>query len=123
MQRKAECSCGALSLQCEGEPELVSLCHCRSCQRRTGAPYGIAVFFPAENVSVSGDYKSFERPSRSGFNVRFHFCPTCGATVFWEPLRKPGQIAVAYGAFADPDLPVPSQEVFTEHRHPWVSPL
>jgi hypothetical protein len=31
----------------------------------------------------------------------FHFCPSCGSTVYWEPARKPDMIGVAVGAFAD----------------------
>jgi hypothetical protein len=33
----------------------------------------------------------------------------------------PDLIAVAVGAFADPAFPSPSQQVYQETRHPWVS--
>jgi hypothetical protein len=56
-----------------------------------------------------------------GFEVVFHFCQTCGSTVYWEPERKPGLIAVAVGCFGEPGFPMPSKSVFTEHQHPWLS--
>lgn len=120
MARTASCACGSLRVTCEAEPILVSACHCLACQRRTGSPYGIAAFFRREGVRTEGPSKCYERSSDSGFPVRFHFCPDCGSTVFWEPGRKPDAVAVAVGAFADPGFPAPTQAVHTQHRHPWV---
>lgn len=120
MARLATCACGQLRARCAGEPRKVSLCHCLACQRRTGSTYGIAAFFPRDAVQVDGASRSYERPSDSGFPVRFHFCPDCGSTVFWEPQRMPDAVAVAVGAFADPGFPAPSQAVYGQHRHPWV---
>ena len=119
--RVATCACGQLSAACTGEPSLVSLCHCRQCQKRTGSPFGIAAFFPRAAVKPGGQARTYTRGSDSGHPVTFHFCSNCGATVFWEPQRKPDMIAVAVGAFADPAFPAPTQAVYQQHRHPWVT--
>lgn len=121
--RRAACACGALVADCAGQPTKVSLCHCLECQRRTGSTYGIAAFYPREAVSLTGASRAWTRPSDSGKSVTFHFCPACGGTVWWEPERTPGRIAVAVGAFADPAFPAPEQEVYPQHRHPWVAEL
>ena len=123
MQRVASCSCGGLTATCQGDPELVALCHCTACQKRTGAPYGIAAFYRRSSVGISGQHSSYERSSDSGFGIVFHFCATCGSTVFWEPARKPDMIAIGVGSFADPGFPGPSKEVHTEDRHRWIAPL
>ena len=123
MNRKATCSCGSLKVHCTGEPELVSVCHCIACQKRTGTPYGIAAFFQRENIEVSGAYKNFRRSSDSGYEVVFHFCGNCGSTVFWEPLRKHDMIAIGVGSFGEPNFPKPSKEVYTECRHSWIKPI
>ena len=119
--RTASCACGQLRIDCVGEPRTVSLCHCLDCQRRTGSTYGVAAFFYRRDVSAEGQASSYRRSSDSGFSVTFHFCPDCGSTVFWEPERKRDAIAVAVGAFADPSFPPPTQAVWTERRHPWVT--
>jgi hypothetical protein len=119
-ERLASCVCGRLRVTCSGKPAKISLCHCLACQKRTGSIYGIAAFFERSRVRVDGGTRSFSRQSDSGFPVVFRFCPECGSTVFWEPQRKPDFIAVAVGAFADPDFPAPSQAVYEEHRHAWV---
>jgi hypothetical protein len=99
----------------------VSLCHCFECQKRTGSTYGIAAFFPRQQIEVAGSYRDYARMSDSGYAVTHHFCPGCGGTVFWEPARKPEVVAVAVGAFADPSFPAPSKAVYPEHRHAWVT--
>lgn len=119
-RRLARCVCGQLTVSCSGDPAQVSLCHCLACQRRTGSTYGIAAFFPRENVGVTGESKAYTLSSDSGYPVSFYFCPDCGSTVYWKPDRKPEMVAVAVGAFADPAFPPPSQAVYVEHRHRWV---
>ena len=37
MERVAECHCGQLRALTSGEPDSVYVCHCKACQRRTGA--------------------------------------------------------------------------------------
>jgi len=118
--RLATCVCGQLTASCSGDPPQVSLCHCLACQRRTGSTYGVAAFFPRENVIVAGDAKAYTRSSDSGYPVTFYFCPDCGSAVYWWPARKPEIVAVAVGDFADPGFPAPSQVVHAQHRHRWV---
>ena len=120
-ERHAACHCGRLQLRCVGEPSKISLCHCLDCQRRTGSTFSVAVFFPRSQVALTaGLAKTFRRPSASGFDVTFHFCPECGSSLWWEPERLPDRIGVAAGAFADPDFPMPEQAVWSQDRHRWI---
>ncbi|GGJ03647.1 GFA family protein [Neoroseomonas lacus] len=116
----AACACGQLRAECRGERRLVSLCHCLDCQRRTGSAFGIAAFFGRDDVTNEGRASACIRRGDSGHALRFHFCPDCGSTVFWEPERRPGDLAVAVGAFADPGFPAPAKSVFEHRRHPWI---
>ena len=118
--RTASCACGQLKISCTGEPRLVAQCHCLDCQRRTGSVFGLAAFFARDGVKTEGEARTFRRPSDSGHDVTFHFCPECGSSVFWEPSRKPDAIAVAVGCFADPAFPAPTRVAWEERRHGWV---
>lgn len=119
-RRVARCNCGQLKILCTEEPAKVSLCHCLECQRRTGSPFGIAAFFKTDTTEISGPSQSYTRDTDSGFTVTFHFCATCGSTVFWYPSRMPALVAVGVGSFADPLFPAPTQAVYGEYRHGWV---
>lgn len=118
--RIATCACGGLKAHCEGEPRVVSLCSCRDCQRRTGSAFGLTAFYGLEAVVTEGVSRDFARTSDDGFVVTFHFCPTCGASVFWHNARMSDVLAVGVGGFADPTFPMPARTVYDEHRHPWI---
>ncbi|TAX62911.1 GFA family protein [Rhizobium ruizarguesonis] len=121
MKRAASCSCGQLSITTDGEPVKISACHCRACQRRTGSAFGVAVFFHADQMEMSGASSSYVRSGDSGRSIEFKFCPECGSTVFWMPEFRIDLIAVALGCFADPSSLTPTQSVYGESRLPWVS--
>ena len=119
-QREAKCQCGRLVVRCTGEPAAVSICHCLDCQRRTGSAFGVAAFYAREQVEAEGPATRFTRNSDSGASITFHFCGACGSTVWWEPERLPSMVAVAVGAFADPDFPAPVQSTWASRQHLWV---
>jgi hypothetical protein len=119
--RDAVCSCGQLQLRAEGDPIRISMCHCLACQRRTGSAFGIQARFRSDHVRVVGRYRDYVRVSDEGEERAFHFCPDCGATVFYTLATVPGAVAVPIGAFAEPAFPAPTISVFESRRHPWIA--
>lgn len=120
--RLASCSCGQLTAQTTGDPVRVSICHCLACQRRTGSPFGQQARFLREQVTISGASTGYARPGDEGPGARFHFCPQCGATVYYELLGLPEYFGIPVGAFADPGFPAPAISVYEERMHGWVVP-
>lgn len=118
--RDAACSCGQLRLEAEGEPSRVSICHCLSCQRRTGSVFGVQAAFDAQRVQVTGRYNDYARTSDDQSVRVFHFCPDCGGTVFLTRPEEPDLVVVTAGTFADPSFPPPTQSSYGSRRHPWV---
>ena len=116
----ARCCCGALRLTLPGPSKLAVACHCLDCQRRTGAPFGVGVFYPADAIVISGTAKEFTRDAASGGKVRSYFCPNCGSTLYWKAENLPSMIGVAIGALADPNHPAPVMSVFERSKHDWV---
>lgn len=117
----ASCSCGQLTLVARGDPIRVSMCHCLACQRRTGSTYGAQARFATEDVEISGRATKYVRIGDEGTKIQFHFCPDCGATVWYRMGDDDSMRAVPVGAFADPAFPPPAFSVYEERRHPWVS--
>ena len=116
----ASCSCGKLTASARGEPVRVSICHCLACQRRTGSVFAAQARFPADAVTVEGQSTEYVRVGDEGSSARFHFCPGCGATVFYLPDAIPGVVVIPVGAFADPDFPQPRVSVYEARKHRWV---
>jgi hypothetical protein len=119
--RDAACSCGQLRLTAEGDPIRISMCHCLACQRRTGSAFGIQARFPSNQVRIEGRHSEYMRTSDEGEGRTFHFCPDCGATVFYTVWPVPDAVSVPIGAFADPTFPPPTISVFESRRHPWLA--
>lgn len=120
--RLASCSCGQLSARVSGEPMRVSICHCLACQRRTGSVFGQQARFPRENVTIAGQSTRYVRVGDEGTRATFHFCPHCGATVYYEAEGQEAWLAIPVGAFADPGFPAPTVSVYEERMHGWVVP-
>jgi hypothetical protein len=120
MKRTATCSCGQLSVVCEGSPLFVSACHCKACQRRTGSVFAVNAGFPTSDFEIRGRSNSCTRASDSGRKVKFQFCPECGSTVYWSVDARAEATVVAVGAFADPAFDAPIRTVWTEKKHDWV---
>jgi len=120
--RFASCSCGQLTARVIGEPVRISICHCLACQRRTGSVFGQQARFPRNHVSVSGTSTVYVRVGDEGSRVTFHFCPTCGSTVFYELEGLEDVLAIPVGAFADPGFPIPRVSVYEKRMHAWVIP-
>jgi len=97
------------------------MCHCLACQQRTGSVFGVQARFPREAVTITGRTSEFERVGDSGNRATFHFCPSCGSTVYWHMEGLPDFVAVAVGAFADPGFPPPTVSVYEERRHAWAA--
>ena len=106
--RGAACSCGQLRVTAEGDPFVVSICHCLACQRRTGSAFGMQAGFRANQVQVDGRYVDYARRPSDGQDRKvhvFHFCPDCGGTVFCTEPDEDDVVVVMVGAFADPEFP------------------
>jgi hypothetical protein len=120
--REAACHCGQLRLEVEGDPFVVSICHCLACQRRTGSAFGVQAAFRADQVEVAGRFSGYTRVSDEADRKAhvFHFCPDCGSQVFYTEPEEPDLVVVSVGAFADPTFPPPTESVYEARRHPWV---
>ena len=121
--RTASCRCGQLKATCEGEPVRVSVCHCLDCQKRSGSAFAAQARWPENQVTVTGEAKTWQRIADSGHRATYRFCPTCGSTVAFVIEGWPGVVAVPIGAFADSDFPRPRFSVYEHRKHEWVAIL
>jgi hypothetical protein len=120
--REAACHCGQLRLEVDGDPFVVSICHCLACQRRTGSAFGMQAAFRPEQVQVTGSFHDFVRVSDEADRKEhvFHFCPDCGSQVFYTEPTEADLVVVSVGSFADPTFPPPTESGYEWRRHPWV---
>ena len=102
------------------------MCHCLACQKRTGSVFAAQARFARSQITlIEGRETQFVRVGDSGSPITFHFCPICGSTVYFEmkgeePPFTSDFVAIAVGAFADPNFPPPRASVYEARRHAWT---
>lgn len=121
MALEATCQCGQLRVRMPGPSPAVVACHCIACQRRTGAPFGVAAYYPDDQLTIEGIAKRYDRPTALGGTFENYFCPECGSTVYFRGTKNVGMTGVAIGAIAGAHAMAPVRSVWEQSMHPWVT--
>ena len=110
------CQCGAIRYTLTAAPVKVSICHCRMCQKASGAPF--ASFADIEKTDFAwtrGKPMAF----RSSSIAERDFCPQCGTPLSFRRVDGP-RIEIMTGTFDRPDRVIPTRQYGTESRLGWV---
>src|SRR3569832_1950446 len=84
------CQCGAVRYRLNSAPLGVYACHCKDCQRWSGAWYQISMVVNAGDLELlSGALASFEKQADSGRAVRVMRCQHCHTNVWNKPQATP----------------------------------
>lgn len=116
------CDCRAVRYRMASEPLVVHCCHCRWCQRESGASFALNAMIEADRVTSLGvDPEVIDTPSESGSGQRIARCPTCKVAV-WSHYAGSGPVIkfVRVGTLDNPDLLPPDVHIFTASKQPWV---
>ena len=110
------CLCEGLRYRAHGEPLDVGYCHCRICQRSTGAPVLVWASFPTDAFAYDRGSPAVYRSSSHG---QREFCASCGCQVAYRELEAPTSVDVNLASFDEPALLQPRSHIFTETRISW----
>lgn len=102
---------------------MVHCCHCRWCQRETGAAFALNAIIESDRVKVlDGQPEKVAIPSESGAGQEIVRCPHCKIAV-WSHYASAGRLAsmIRVGTLDDPDRFPPDVHIFTESKQPWVT--
>lgn len=119
MTLQGGCHCGTVRYEVSGAPEHVALCHCRDCQRASGAPMvGWAAFREEAFRVVSGEART---RNSSGASMR-SFCPDCGTGLWFRNAQNlPGLVDVQSATLDDPDALRPQVQIQVAERIGWMA--
>ncbi len=104
------------------DPLIVHCCHCRWCQRETGASFALNAMIEADRVVLlRGEPELVLTPSNSGKGQKILRCPTCRIAL-WSHYAGAGDKArfVRVGTLEEPDRLPPDVHIFTSSKQPWV---
>jgi hypothetical protein len=116
------CDCKAVRYRMTSAPLFVHCCHCRWCQRETGASFALNALVESDRVQVLAEEPELVvTPSNSGRGQRIFRCRTCKLAV-WSNYGGAGDVVrfVRVGTLDDPDRCPPDIHIFTTTKQPWV---
>jgi len=110
------CLCGAVRYRARGAVRWVVHCHCRWCQRVSGAAFLTYVGFRTEDlewtVGAQTIYRSSEEVARG-------FCARCGSSLTFSRAGR-GNVDICAGTLDDPNGILPQEHIFTDHKLAWL---
>ena len=116
------CTCGFVRYRIARSPLIVHCCHCRWCQRETGAAFAINAMIEADEVELlAGEVDVVMTPSLSGRGQKISRCPRCRVAL-WSNYSGAGDAVrfVRVGTLDEPDRLPPDLHIFTASKQPWV---
>ena len=116
------CTCRNVRYRMTSAPLFVHCCHCRWCQRETGASFALNAMIESDRVEIlHGEPEVVLTPSNSGKGQRIVRCPICRVAV-WSHYAGAGDAVrfVRVGTLDDPDRLPPDIHIFTASKQPWV---
>ena len=119
---EGHCTCGAVRYRMTSGPLFVHCCHCRWCQRETGASFALNALIEADRVILlKGEPEVVDTPSNSGKGQKITRCPTCRIAL-WSNYAGAGDAVrfVRVGTLDEPDRLPPDIHIFTSSKQPWV---
>jgi len=116
------CTCRSIRYRMETDPLIVHCCHCRWCQRETGASFALNAMIETDRVTQLGiEPELVHTPSQSGLGQDIARCPDCRIAV-WSHYAgaTPAISFIRVGTLDCPDLLPPGIHIFTASKQPWV---
>ena len=110
------CLCGRTRYRIEGAPHRADYCHCRMCQRASGAPIVPWLTMASANVAWTAGEPAVYRSSPG---AERRFCPQCGTPRVFRELAEPGSLDVTLASLDDPAAVVPGHHIWTSSRIAW----
>ena len=116
------CDCGQVRCRLTSRPLIVHCCHCRWCQRESGAAFALIALIESERVvHLRAEPELINTPSLSGAGQCIARCAQCRVAL-WSHDAGAGPMLriVRVGTLDAPERLPPDIHIFTASKQPWV---
>jgi hypothetical protein len=103
----------------DARPLAIVACHCRDCQKLSGATNLLTVYAARESFKHErGDVQRFRKRADSGNEADYVRCARCGVRLWHEPLSAPQYVMIAAGTLDDPSWVIPVAHIWMSRATP-----
>lgn len=113
------CACGAVRYRLASAPYDAGWCHCRLCQRTSGAPAVAFATVRRDDYVVTAETGAVGEYASTHFGRR-GFCTRCGTLLTIAIDFQLDEIDVAAATLDDPDAVTPAFHIFCEEAIGWA---
>lgn len=116
---KGSCFCGQIELQAEILRKNIVACHCKDCQKFSGAPFRVNLIAEAEYFHIKGQISEFSKIADSGNERIQGFCGTCGSNIYaTDPDRT--RFNIRAGCITQNTDLIPARHIFAQSAQKWL---
>jgi hypothetical protein len=126
MRIEGGCSCGAIKIEGEADPEKTQICHCTDCQTSTGTAFRISIPVPGTSFKITGQPNIYVKTTADSGKPRVQaFCGTCASPIYSTTLGEGVQpsYTVRVGILRQRDQLTPRRQQWWRSARPWVTTL
>jgi hypothetical protein len=112
------CLCGSLRYSVCGQWIDAGYCHCRICQRSSGAPLVAWLTVPINAFRWTFGTAAYYQSSPLG---KREFCNRCGTPILFSRIDKPATVDITIASLDHPETVAPQYHIWTASRIPWLA--
>ncbi len=120
------CSCGAIKIEGEADPEKTQICHCTDCQTSTGTAFRVSIPVPGATFKMTGQPNYYLKTTADSGKPRLQaFCGSCASPIY---STTPGDgvqpsYMVRVGILRQRDQLLPRRQNWFRSARSWVLKL
>lgn len=117
---EGSCLCGAIRFSVETSVADLRACHCRNCQKASGAGGSVNAVLPSAVFRITqGTPKRYSARADSGRLLHRYFCGDCGSPVYSQRDATPETVVVRAGLFDNAPAMRIVSNIWTASARPW----
>lgn len=114
------CQCGRARYRLRASPLSVYNCHCKDCQRFSGAGWSMSMIVNNDDFELlQGDIARYDRKADSGNVIGMNFCARCHGWLWNDPPAGTIKVVRA-GTLDDIDWAAPIGNIWTDSKAAWA---
>ena len=115
------CLCGAVRYSLEASVTGLRTCHCRNCQKSSGAGGTVNAVVPSDSLKFTkGSTRRYDDSATlSGRTLSRHFCGDCGSPIYSQRTETPEMMTVRAGTLDDSSGMKITGNIWTRSARHW----